>query len=48
MTLRILERLAEARQRRKTRCIIASLPRHVQRDIGIIDGRTDGALHRSR
>lgn len=48
MTLSILQRLSDARQRRKTRRIIANLPKSVQRDIGLIDGLSDGALRRSR
>jgi hypothetical protein len=48
MTRNILRRLSEARQRRKTRRIIANLPRSVQRDIGLIDGLPDSVLRRSQ
>jgi len=48
MTLRILRRLSDARQRRKTHRIITYLPKSVQRDIGLIDGLSDGVLSRSR
>ncbi|MEM8973799.1 MAG: hypothetical protein AAGD43_17200 [Pseudomonadota bacterium] len=48
MTLRIFWRLSDARQRRKTRRIITNLPKSIQRDIGLIDGLSDGVLSRSR
>lgn len=47
MTLRILQRVSDVRQRRKTRRIITNLPKSIQRDIGLIDGLPDGVLRRS-